>query len=155
MRALEVVELSARPRTWLGLSSVKIPNYVWRCSYFLFPAIWVYLLGVYAFWKWWPPAFVARLIRIFVLTQHRWQSSVGNYSVTGVTRTSDASIGGGRILGKTKNMASPFFGKNSELCLAMLLFLVSRNLNLSARSKCILKVMATCFCCSIDSNFVF
>ena len=65
----------------------------------------------------------------------RWQSSVGNYSVTGVIRTSDASIGGGRILGKTKNMASPFFGKNSELCLAMLLFLVSRNLNLSARSR--------------------
>ena len=32
-------------------------------------------------------------------------------------------------------MASPFFGKNSELCLAMLLFLVSRNLNLSARSR--------------------
>ena len=32
-------------------------------------------------------------------------------------------------------MASPFFGKNFELCLAMLLFLVSHNLNLSARSR--------------------
>ena len=31
--------------------------------------------------------------------------------------------------------AWPFFGKNSELCLAMLLFLVSSNLNLSSRSR--------------------
>ena len=52
MLALEMtkLEFSARPRTWLRPSSVKIPNYVWRCSYFLFPAIWVYLLGVHAFW---------------------------------------------------------------------------------------------------------